>query len=467
MALRAPIVTFIDRRLHEIRGFLDLKRPTFAVVLFTLTLLFVVPIYNQGDLNHTVLSSYAYLKGHVFDFYDFNQSFMWGNDYLPLLYGIFALWMAPYFFLGLPVASEISGPVVLAPGDIAVLFPGEILWAKLLLVIFFVISVFLVYKIAKLIHPENLSRQSVAVWSYSLSPFALFSFAVFSQYDIIGIVFTLAAIYMFLQRKLLPFSVIIGFALSFKFFAALLVVPLLFLATKNVGKIILYGVISLAPVAAQFMLYWSNEAFRDRIFTQVTSKAGGAATSWEAYLAIAVYLLVCFLAIFSERWRGTFEQKTILVALASYGFLLASVVWHPQWVLILTPFIALMNSFMRRPYLWLIWESLAFIAFIGFVVTFFQGNVDGVMIERGVLGSHFPPSPIPISSFYPSDWIPVLQQITELFFISGFLVLLFRTFVKQQEMLNVPSIIWFGRGLIIWVSLLLPSFLAIYMPSVL
>lgn len=464
--MSSSLVRFKDRSLQEIRGFLELKRPTFAVLLFILTLLFVVPVYNQGDLNHTVVSSYAYLKGHLFDFYDFNQPFMWGNDYLPLLYGIFALWMAPYFFLGFPVASEISGPVVLAPGDIAVLFPAEILWAKLLLVLFFLASVFLVYKIAKLIHPESHSRQSVAVWSYSLSPFALFSFGVFSQYDIIGVVFTLAAIYMFLQRKLLPFSIIIGFAISFKFFAALLVLPLLFLATKKFRKIFKFGMISIAPVVIQFLIYWSNDAFRGRIFTQITSKAEGAATGWEAYLAITVYLVVCVSAIFSDRWQGSFEQKTILFVLAPYGFVLASVVWHPQWLLILTPFIALMTSFMSRPYLWIIWESLAFIAFIGFVVTYFQGNVDGVMIQRGALGSHFPVGAVPISSFFPASLIPVFQELIKFFLISSTVVLTVEIFSSKKNNQVVPSALWSIRTFVIWLAFIVPTILAIYSPTV-
>jgi hypothetical protein len=101
-----------------LRNIFDLPRPLFAVLIFVISLVFVLPIFNQGDLNHTVVSSYAYLKGNIFNFYDYNQPILWGNDYLPILYLIFALWMAPYFYSGLPVASELIGPFALQPGEI-------------------------------------------------------------------------------------------------------------------------------------------------------------------------------------------------------------------------------------------------------------------------------------------------------------------------------------------------------------
>jgi hypothetical protein len=445
-----------------LRNIFDLPRPLFAVLIFVMSLVFVLPIFNQGDLNHTVVSSYAYLKGNIFNFYDYNQPILWGNDYLPILYLIFALWMAPYFYSGLPVASELIGPFALQPGEIAVLSPGEIIWAKLLLVLFFFASVLLLYRIAKLIHPHNLNSQSVVLWSYVLSPFALISFGVFSQYDIMGVVFTLWAVLMFLQKRMLAFAVLIGVALTFKFFAGLLVAPLLLLGNKRIRDIVGFGLIAAAPVILQFAMYWSNEAFRGRIFTQLISKSGGAATSWEAYAAVLAYVAICVSAYYSNYWKGTFEQKTVFFIVSSYGILLSVVVWHPQWVIILTPFIALVTGFLARPWVWLLWESIAFAAFVGYTVTYFIGNVDGTMIQKGALSTSFPQPGVTMASLFPPDLTPLLLTVTELFFVSAGLVLLFRIFRKSDREGKVPGLIFTVRSLTIWAAFIVPAFIAVY-----
>lgn len=443
-----------------------LPKPLFSIVIFILTLAFVMPVFNQGDLNHTVVSSYAYLNGHFADFYDFNQPRMWGNDYLPILYLIFAIWMAPYFFLGLPVASESMGEFSLVPGEIIGIYPSEMIWAKLLLVVFFLGSVILVHRISKILHPTEANRQSVAVWVYVLSPFALFSFGVFSQYDIIGVVFTLAAIYRFLQRRMVGFAVLIGIALTFKFFAALLVLPLLLLSNKSWQQTFKLGLITLIPLFLQFAFYWSNESFRARIFVQLTSKAGGAATTWEAYFGVVAYLAILIGALFSSKWIGTFEQKTLFFVLASYGLMLNMVVWHPQWVILLSPFIALLVSYLRRPTLWMVWESIAFFVFIGFVVTFFQGNVDAVMISRGALGGVIPPTYVPMSQFVPAELFPWLLPFLKLYFLSPAISMLKPMYRGASNQQAISSFVWVSRSLTLWVAFIGPALIAVYFPEV-
>jgi hypothetical protein len=288
---------------------------------------------------------------------------------------------------------------------------------------------------------------------------------VFSQYDIIGVVFTLAAIHRILQRKLVGFAVLIGVALTFKFFAAILVLPLLLLATKNFVQVIRLGLISLIPLVLQFALYWSNESFQARIFVQLTSKAGGAATSWEAYAGAIAYLSLIVAAYASSRWKGSFDQKIVFVILASYGLMLNMVVWHPQWVILLAPFIALMVSFLPRPSFWITWESIAFFAFIGFVVTFFQGNVDGVMISRGAIGGLMPAASISVMEFYPAEFFPWLLPIVKIFFLSPALVVLSQMFRAQTEPRPIPSVVWVMRSLTIWIAFIIPALAAVYLPD--
>lgn len=430
-------------------------KPTLALALGLVTLTVVLPTFNQGDLTHTVLSSYGYLQGHFFDFYDFNLSFVGGNSYLPILYLIFAAWMAPYYFLGFPIASEF--------GDLA-LFPGEIIWAKVLLIVFFVLSARILLRIAELIHPNNRSRQAIATWAFTLSPFALFAFGIFSQYDILGVFFTLWAFQKLLQKQLNHFAILIGVALTFKFFAGLLVLPLLLLSSKKIFEIARLGLLASVPLTLQLAAYWSNEAFRNQIFGLAFGKASGAAATSEIYLVMSIYIFMCFAAVFSNKWKGTFEQKAVLFAVTTYGLMFSVVVWHPQWLIIITPFIALMVSMIPAARTWILWESVAFVAFIAISVTQWKYNVDGLMIENGALASEFPSPKVLVSDFYPIEWMSTFRTMLTVFFWAPTFLLLIQIFRDSKVQERVGGATWFTRVGISWIAFIGPAIWAVFIP---
>jgi hypothetical protein len=439
-----------------IRELSSIPKPGVALAFGLATLVFVIPTFNQGDLNHTVISSYGYLRGHFLDFYDFNKTVVGGNDYLPILYVIFAIWMAPYYFLGLPVAHQAIGALPL--------FPSEIVWAKLLLLVFFLASVVLIFRISKIIHPNSPARQAIATWAFTLSPFALFAFGVFSQYDILGVFFTLWAFYKLLQRKLTAFAMLIGIALTFKFFAALLVVPLVLLASKKFLQIVRLGLIATIPILVQFVAYWSNDAFRNQIFGLVTGKATGAATSNLTYIVAALYIVMCLAALLSNKWPGTFEQKAVLFSVTAYGLMLSVVVWHPQWLIILTPFLALAVSMITAARTWLLLESVVFLGFIGIVVTSWKYNVDGLMIERGPLAALIPDPKLLVSDFYPGELMTIFGSMMRVLFWAPPILLLVEIFRKARVQEVVGGFTWITRVAAIWVAFIVPSFVAVFIP---
>ena len=55
-------------------------------IVFFLISLFCFFTFQQGDILHTGGSSFAYLNGHILDFYDYNAQFMEVNNYLPSTY---------------------------------------------------------------------------------------------------------------------------------------------------------------------------------------------------------------------------------------------------------------------------------------------------------------------------------------------------------------------------------------------
>ena len=116
----------------------------------------------QGDLIHTALSSYAYLQGHIADFYEYNKLYLGGNDYLPTLYIIFALWNTQLHLLGLssyPTLEVFNGLhwSLIMQSTTAL----EIAWWKTLLALFYIGSVIVIHKIAELIESPHKTKSSL------------------------------------------------------------------------------------------------------------------------------------------------------------------------------------------------------------------------------------------------------------------------------------------------------------------
>lgn len=224
-------------------------------------------LFQHGDLFHTSSSSYAYLNGHFSDFYDYNANYVGRNDYLPLIYIIFAIWNIPLKIFGLmhDVAS-IGIPINAI----------ELLWTKFLLVIFFSATIFVIYKIGKVISSESQKAKYIAI-IFATSPIAIFSVFIFGGYDIIGILFTMIGFYYYIQKKYYKFCIAFSLAISIKFFPLIIFIPLLLLAEKRIIHIIKYGAIAISATLLQIAFYFNDVSFRNSYFQLAEGKISGLA----------------------------------------------------------------------------------------------------------------------------------------------------------------------------------------------
>jgi Gpi18-like mannosyltransferase len=197
------------------------------------------------DLFHTSSSSYAYLNGHITDFYDYNKPLVDGNDYLPIIYAIFAIWNLPLKLFGLTHNVAATGVMLSIP---------ELIWTKLLLVIFYFASAFVIYKISKQI-TNNVDNSKIVSIIFATSPIAIFAVFIFGQYDIIGVFFTMLGFYYYVKNDYLKFSIFFSFAISLKFFPLLIFIPLILLVEKRILHILKYGIISLSATILQIITY--------------------------------------------------------------------------------------------------------------------------------------------------------------------------------------------------------------------
>lgn len=365
-----------------------IKLTSYQLYFFLAILTFCFLFFQQADLFHTAISSYAYLSGHILDFYDFNKLFLEYNHYLPIIYAIFAIWNIPLSILGLTSpanGSNFAFELLIFPSSAI-----EIIWWKLLLVLFFVGSVYLVAAISKKINHSLINKNLSASTLFATSPFVVFSVFLLGGYDIISVFFTLLGILFYFKQDKLKFSIFFSIAISLKFFAAVIFLPLLLIAEKNLFKIIGWGLLASSFTLLQILIYIQHPVFLNEVFSMVFHKAQSHSTLKIIFkLSVAsLYVFFCFYLYFKKiKDLNEFYKFAVFVPLFSYSLMFVAITWHPQWIIIMCPFLAFSFMYIKQTRMLLAFEALAMIALTWYVVNAWKGNIDLSMLTIGPLQS--------------------------------------------------------------------------------
>lgn len=370
-----------------------------SFIFYIASLILCFLVFKQSDLTHTYTSSYAYLNGHFHDFYDYNKLYMERNDYLPLMYVIFAIWNVPLKLLGLLTPANMG----IAVWQVST--PLEIMWSKLLLCTFFFGCIVMVGRISELIFPRHRTPGVSPQVLFATSPIAIFAVFIFSQYDVIGVFFTLLGIYFYFQKKFLRFAFFFSVAISFKYFACFIYLPLVLMIEKRPIHILKYGIIGVFITALQIGAYWHSDIFQNSFFALAGNKTGEAMHKGKAIYIVIIYGLLCCYVYFSQfkltlRDHG-WAMSAILVCTFAYGLMFSLVNWHPQWLLILMPFFALVVPFIRHQKMFISLELAGYLAFIWLCVNNWAKNVDVTMAQAGILYEY-----IPTLIYFGADLLP-------------------------------------------------------------
>jgi hypothetical protein len=438
----------------------------------------------QEDLIHTALSSYAYLQGHITDFYEYNKLYLRGNDYLPTLYLIFALWNIPLHLLGLasyPTLEVFNGLHwnLLMQSPTAI----EIAWWKTLLALFYIGSAIVIHKIADLIESPHKTKSSLVSTLFATSPFVIFSVFIFSGYDVISMFFTLLGFYYYLKKDFKRFIFFFAIAISCKYFAAILFFPLILMIEKrpiHIAKILILGT---SAVALGLCFYWRSEIFREEIFNLMLHKIKGnplqhinlseqlnLAISLIRFSFASLYIAACIHIFFKKFKSKTEWQKyAVFMSLFSYALMFLLVKWHPQWSIIIMPFISLSYLFIKNKRLLSIFEIIAMFSFVCAVVIICKFNVDVSMMTRSILKNTLPQVLIINADLIPGNeslWKYFSALIFNLYLFLPLLLLFFESQKPAQIKITTPSQTLITNRLIVGVSfLVIPSFICLFMPE--
>jgi Gpi18-like mannosyltransferase len=393
------------------------------LIFYVLVITACYLLFQQADLFHTISSSYAYLNGHLRDFYDYNYAVIAGEGaYLPLIYIIFAIWNLPLKVFG--VMHDVAANGIR-------LNVAELAWAKLLIVIFYFAATYVIFLIGKTITGQSQKAKYLAV-IFAASPIAIFAAFIFGQYDIVGVFLMMMGFYFYVRRDLLKFSIFFSLAISLKMFPLIVFIPLLLLAEKRILPLIKYGIIALAATALQIVVYYPSASFRQNIFYLAGARVSTLAEFSLSTLNSSPYLIIfftilCIYAYLQDIDQATEQYRTaISISLLSFALLFSTIDWNPQWLIMIIPFFALSYLFIKDPSRAYLLDILGMFSFTYIVVNQWVNNADVNMLLNGIFRSFFAYIPLLNYQLFPARFTHIFMGILFVYLFSPLLIQLFQ-----------------------------------------
>ena len=301
-------------------------------------------LFQFGDLDYASSFSYAYLEGHFLDFYHYNKatfSAVPGYYYLQPIFLLFAAWNLPLKLFGL-TGHAAQGEIKLSTAELA--------WGKLLLVVFLALCSVVIYRIARLIVEED-GPAKLCMFLFLTNPLTIYTIFIFGGFDIFSLAFMMLGLYAFLRNKRWQFILWFAFAIPFKYFALIPFLPLLLLDEKNVWKILRSLFVAAAPtlVCLAFSLLDPGGADGEALRQLGTLRffALEIGPMMKPAIFVLAYLGICLFAHFKCADGRQRQKYAVLLPLAATSLIFVCMAWNAQWVILITPWLAL--AFLFNP----------------------------------------------------------------------------------------------------------------------
>ena len=389
---------------------MSFKSNYFGVSNLKIFFTFVIFIFSffgfyHGDFIHTSINS-TFSNNNLYEMCE-------GCHYFPLIYWIFYLWGIP---LQLISSRTHSDPMAFIIGlEIDPLF---FLYHKLLLVIIFFVSIYLTFKISKILKFDQPKLPAII---FAFSPFSFFVIFIYSGYDIFSLFFILLAIFLFLKKKIFWSFFAFSISLSFKFFSIVVALSLLALLKDKLVKKFGFGLLLMSFLVFQFILFCNDPNFIDSITYNLKRHSSNNNISFNPSLfAAAGFIFWLFLLQFSLKVKNLFNGKNIIfIPYIAILFLYFYSPIAPPWIILCLPFIYLVVVKNKHEKLFLLLEIIFFIIFCILISNVWIRNIDLSIGNYGIYNFLHNPS------FLYKDFYVDLKNNNLLFFIGFCLLYLF------------------------------------------
>jgi hypothetical protein len=319
--------------------------------------------------------------------------------------------------------------------------PIQTIWSKLLLVIFFFASVRVLKSIKVQITSSaqkgNIGQQVLSpTLLYATSPIAIFSVFIFSGYDVFGLFFILLGLRAYFAKEFKWFAFWFSVAISFKYFAAILYLPLVLMIEKRIWYVIAFGVVGLLVSAIQFAMYWHSDLFLEQMVYLADAKTSGKGLSLKFIVCNLAFGVMCACLYFAGNIKDNlwkWSERTIMVCILSYALFFSWVAWHPQWIILITPFICLSFLFIssQRLLMWI--EILGYVGFVIFTINYFPGNADNMMVYGGAIASLLPKTQTLASDFIGRGWLGLSRTLFYTMLYMPILIWVVEQFLTKKD----------------------------------
>lgn len=371
-------------------------------IIVILIIIFCFFSFNHGDLlitsTHGKDLVECILTGDFFSFYDYTQS---TAMYSIILYWVFAMWSIPVVIVYKMLGISLWGVVEYN----AIPFP-VLMWYKLLPTVFYFGIAYILYKILVELNGDKQAAK-LGAFLFISSPLAIFSQFIFGQYDSIGLFFTILALYMYIRKKYIGFSICISVAITFKLFALFVFIPLVLLFEKRFWHILKHMGIGMSLYIITSLLFINSQGYKDALaFSGGMIErlvANGIATQWGMIsLFVLIMMLVCVYAYVKKiETQEEYYAWTVYISFCVYAAFFVFVLWHPQWIIYLAPFIILAMYLHENANASIILQIVMYIGYLGVVIGAFVNNVDANLLVWGMFRDIYATkAPLSLSKLY-------------------------------------------------------------------
>jgi len=352
-------------------------------ILFILIAIVCFIIFKSDAVADVVAASYAYLKGHILDFYDYNAARGISDVYLPSTYIVYALWNLPLYILGKEYNPEL--------GEISL---RMLFWNNMLTCVVFVMCALLVYKIACEIGMGK-AKSKLCAFAFLSMPIGFFTVFILGYSDVFALVFILAGVYFWLKEKYLPFILFFAVAITFNFFAFAIMLPLLLLSEKRLLRIIPALILAALPLLIEYCIYLPCDAFKENLVNFSVMGNINDEGIMTGMSQISLVMLVCGITAMYAYFKNiTLKEERIKWAFYLVVIVLFSIMglnsWQPQWLMIMIPFFTISAFINNDTRIFMLLDLVLMLFFVIFMVNEYTGVVDEAILMRGSLGEFIP-----------------------------------------------------------------------------
>lgn len=339
--------------------FQNTKKPyKLEFIMVLLSLLFFYLTYFYTDVAITTRSGidfWTYLfNGQITQFYELSKNMTFYDTlhcdalYDFSIYIIFAIWDFPLWLAEkfLNIDALLSTPCLL--------------WAKGIMLPFLAGTVVFLKKTGTALGFSK-EKNQWCVFIFLSSSFVMSSIFVLCQYDIIGIFFSLVALYYYLTGDMKKFTFFMAISITMKTFALFIFLPLLLLKEKKVVRIIMYTLCSLSVFIVSQLIFTllGTTPTGSFLFAQMNKMLMGTVTLGlgNASLFVMLYLallLFCYLKQIDNTYE--FQRFGVYIPFVVWALFFVFSESSPYWIILITPYFALMvcqNVKLLKINLWL------------------------------------------------------------------------------------------------------------------